>query len=72
MNVVLTNGQSQSLKLFSKAIDKHTKQVIDESTGKMFDYDTERFWAFLNNDKSLIIVQQFNIGKLLITLNDFK
>lgn len=72
INVVLTNGQTQNLKLYNKAIDKHTKQVLDESTGKPFNFDTERYWAFLNNDKSLIIAQQFNIGKLLITLNDFK
>jgi hypothetical protein len=73
-NIVITEttGAVKQLVLYTKAIDKHTKKVIDEATGKEIGYDTERYWAFLNNDKSLMLVQQYNFGKVLKTLNDFK
>ncbi len=72
INITKKDGSVQSLKLHTKAIDKHTKQVIDEATGKEIGYDTERYWAFLNNDKSLMLVQQYNFGKVIRTINDFK
>ncbi|MFA9212993.1 MAG: DUF4340 domain-containing protein [Candidatus Methylacidiphilales bacterium] len=72
INITKKDGAIQSLKLHTKAIDKHTKQVIDEATGKEIGYDSERYWAFLNNDKSLMLVQQYNFGKVIRTINDFK
>jgi len=72
INITKKNGAIQSLKLYTKAIDKHTKQLIDEATGKEIGYDTERYWAFLNNDKSLMLVQQYNFGKVIRKLDDFK
>lgn len=72
INITKKDGAVQSLKLHTKAIDKHTKQLFDEATGKELSFDTERYWAFLNKDKSLILVQQYNFGKVIRTLNDFK
>jgi hypothetical protein len=72
LNITKNDGTVQSLKLHTKTIDKHTKQVIDEKTGQEIGFDTERYWAFLNNDKSLMLVQQYNFGKVIRTINDFK
>jgi hypothetical protein len=72
INITNNNGAIQSLKLYTKAIDKHTKQAINEETGEYLKADPERYWAFLNNDKSLMLIQQYNFGKVMITINGFK
>jgi hypothetical protein len=58
--------------MYNKAIDKHTKNIVDETTGKELAFDTERYWAFFNNDKSLMLVQHYNFGKVLKLIDDFK
>ncbi|MCF8429913.1 MAG: DUF4340 domain-containing protein [Bacteroidia bacterium] len=72
INITNKNGSIQSLKLYTKAIDKHTKQAINEETGEYLKFDTERYWAFLNDDKSLMLIQQYNFGKIMITIDGFK
>ncbi|MFZ4797036.1 MAG: DUF4340 domain-containing protein [Bacteroidia bacterium] len=72
INITNKNGAIQSLKLYTKAIDKHTKQAINEETGEYLKFDTERYWAFLNNDQSLMLIQQYNFGKVMITIDGFK
>ena len=72
INIINKNGTIQNLKLYTKAIDKHTKQAINEETGEYLKSDPERFWAFLNNDKSLMLIQQYNFGKVMITIDGFK
>lgn len=66
------NGKSKSLKLYTKAIDKHTKQATNEVTGEYLKSDPERYWGFINDDKSLVLIQQYNFGKVLKVLSDFK
>ncbi|MES2726038.1 MAG: DUF4340 domain-containing protein [Bacteroidota bacterium] len=66
------NNQPNSLTLYAKPIDKHTKQLYDTVTNKAFTSDQERYWAFMNSDKSLMLVQQFNFGRVLKQLTDFK
>ena len=72
INITNNDGTIQSLKLYTKAIDKHTKQSMNEETGEYLKSDPERFWAFLNNDKSLMLIQQYNFGKVMITIEGFK
>jgi len=72
INITNKNGAIQSLKLYTKAIDKHTKQAINEETGEYLKFDTERYWAFLNNDQSLMLIQQYNFGKVMLTIDGFK
>lgn len=66
------NGKGQSLKLYTKAIDKHTKQATNEETGEYLKSDPERYWGFINDDKSLVLIQQYNFGKVMKVLSDFK
>ncbi len=72
ITVTDNNNQLNSLTLYNKPIDKHTKQLYDEVTNKAFTSDQERYWAFTNSDKSLMLVQQFNFGRVLKQLSDFK
>lgn len=72
LKIVDLNGKEHYLKLYNKAIDKHTKNIVDETTGKELAFDTERYWAFFNNDKSLMLVQHYNFGKVLKLIDDFK
>ena len=72
LKIVDLNGKEHHLKLYNKAIDKHTKNIVDETTGKELAYDSERYWAFFNNDKSLMLVQHYNFGKVLKLIDDFK
>ena len=72
VKVTESSGQENTLTLYNKPIDKHTKQLSDEITGELFKVDKERYWAFANNDKSIMLVQQFNFGKVMRKLEDFK
>jgi hypothetical protein len=72
IQVTDANGKIQKLTLYNKAIDKHTKQIYDEKTGNLLKTDKERFWAFLNDEKSLLLIQQYNFGKIFLTLPSFK
>lgn len=72
IKVTDNNNRENSLTLYTKPIDKHTKQLYDEVTDRAFTSDQERYWAFTNNDQSLMLVQQFNFGRVLKQLSDFK
>ena len=69
--IILTkaNGEQIKLQVNLKAIDRRTMQHFEES-GKPLDYDIEKYFAFINNSKDMIIIQQHNFGKLFRKLDE--
>jgi len=69
IQVTKSSGEKISLQVNIKAIDSHTKQHYDEK-GNAMAYDTEKYFAFINNDKDMVLIQEYVFGKLFKTLDD--
>lgn len=69
IQVTKSSGEKISLQVNIKAIDSHTKQQYDEQ-GKVMAYDTEKYFAFINEDKDMVLIQEYVFGKLFKTLDD--
>lgn len=64
------NNEKIKLQLYYKAVGDHTKILYDEE-GKLLPYDTEKFFGFINDEKEVVYVQEYNFGKVLKKLSDF-
>lgn len=65
------NGEKNALRIFYKGIDERTMQQFDEKTKQPLSVDPERYFALLNNEKNLVIIQQYVFGNLLRSYSDF-
>ncbi|MFA6261669.1 MAG: DUF4340 domain-containing protein [Bacteroidia bacterium] len=71
--VTLTTKQNTSRKLtvHLKGIDKRTKERYNEE-GKELEYDYDKYFGFVDNEKEVVYVQQYNFGRVFKTIHDFK
>lgn len=58
------------LVIHKKAVDIRTKMQYD-TQGRPNDFDTERYYAFLNNDKEPMLIQDYVFGNILRKASDF-
>lgn len=65
------DGQKQFVQLHLKPMEKSTKERYDEA-GNLRATDNERYFAFANGDKNMLYVQQFNFGRVLKRISDFR
>ncbi|MBX7205295.1 MAG: hypothetical protein K1X81_07705, partial [Bacteroidia bacterium] len=71
MEVKNKNGEKNTLRIFYKGIDERTMQQFDEKTKQPLSIDPERYFALLNGEKNLVIIQQYVFGNLLRSYSDF-
>lgn len=65
------HGQEETkLTLLYKPVDKRTKLMYDNE-GNLLPRDTEKYFAYINNDTAIAYAQQFVFGKVLKTVGDF-
>lgn len=64
-------GKVTKLRLFLKAVDGQTMQQFDEKTNQPLEFDPERYYALLDEEKDLLLVQHFVVGKVLRSYADF-
>ncbi|MES2559068.1 MAG: DUF4340 domain-containing protein [Bacteroidota bacterium] len=64
------NNEKIRLQLHYKAVGDHTK-ILYDADGKLLPYDTEKFYGFINEEKEVVYVQEYNFGKVLKKLSDF-
>ena len=69
IQVTKANGEKISLQVNIKGIDNHTKQQYDEK-GNKINVDTEKYFAFINDDKDMVLIQEYVFGKIFKTLDD--
>lgn len=65
-----TNGAKTRLQVNNKRVDEHTKIQYNEE-GKILSSDTEKYYAFINDEKEVAYIQHYNFGRLFKTLHDF-
>lgn len=67
--VILTVKQKGNkidvLKIHAKHLSERTKAQFDPTNMKAAKYDTDRYYAFKNGDKEVIMLQDFVFGNLL-------
>lgn len=61
-----------TLKVFRKPVGKRTKERYDIETNEAYEYDTEKYFAEVNSDKNLAMIQEFSFGRILIKLSQLK
>lgn len=67
----LTSGQTKRLQVHLKPMDKRTKSRVDEATGEEFEFDTEKYFAFVDDEKYLSLIQHYTFGRLFKHAGDF-
>jgi hypothetical protein len=72
--VKLTDTQNitTTLKVFYKPVGKRTKERYNLQTNEAYTYDTEKYFAQLNNLQILAMIQEFSFGRILVKLSQLK
>jgi hypothetical protein len=65
-----TDGVKTRLQVHYKRVDDHTKSQYDRE-GMQQQSDIEKYYAFINDEKEVVYIQQYTFGRLFKTLNDF-
>jgi len=65
------NNTTKKLTVYLKGIDQRTKERYDMA-GNGLPYDHEKYFAVVDNDKTLAYIQDYNFGRLFRTALDFK
>jgi hypothetical protein len=65
------SGKSTRVQLHYKSVGDHTK-ILYGADGRLLPHDTEKYFAFINDEKEVAYVQQYAFGRLFKTLLDFK
>lgn len=64
------DGTKTRLQVNNKRVDEHTKIQYNEE-GRILSSDTEKYYAFINDEKEVAYIQHYNFGRLFKTLHDF-
>ncbi len=67
---VMSKQGVTTLVIHKKAVDIRTKMQYD-TQGRPNGFDTERYYAFLNNDKEPMLIQDYVFGNILRRASDF-
>lgn len=65
-----TDGTVTRLQVNNKRVDEHTKIQYD-GEGRILSSDTEKYYAYINDEKEVAYIQHYNFGRLFKTINDF-
>ncbi len=71
ISVHLRNNETISLNVYMKATDRRTKAQFDENTMQTNDIDPEKYYAFMNGEPTIMLIQQYAFGKLFKHSGDF-
>ncbi len=63
------NGNKRTLQLFRKKVTIDTLRLHDNH-GNPLVYDSERYYAVMNGEKKILLVQEYMFGKVLQTYSD--
>ncbi len=67
-----TQNLTTTLKVFYKPVGKRTKERYNLETNEAYTYDTEKYFAQINNTQTLAMIQEFSFGRILIKLSQLK
>jgi hypothetical protein len=63
-------GNKTKLQVNFKNVDSRTRSPYDEN-GKLLGHDTEKYYAFINDEKDVVYIQHYNFGRVFKSLSDF-
>lgn len=67
VQVTKANGEQVKLEVHAKDVDRRTMEQYDNDSKKLI-ADPERYYAFINDDKDMVIIQHYSFGRLFRTL----
>lgn len=70
IDVQKTDGSKTRLQVNYKDVGDHTK-ILYDANGRLLPNDTEKYFAFINDEKDVVYIQQYNFGRIFKTLHDF-
>jgi hypothetical protein len=65
------DGSTTRLVVHYKEVGDHTKILYDEH-GKLLKHDTEKYYGFINDEKDVVYLQDYNFRRIFKKLGDFK
>ncbi len=65
------SGATTRVQLHYKSVGSHTK-ILYDTNGRLLPHDTEKYFAFINDEHEVAYVQEYTFGRLFKTLLDFK
>ena len=71
MDVHLNSGKSKRVQVHFKPVDRRTKSRVDEETGKAYEFDPDKYFAFIDDEKEVAYIQHYNFGRLFKHAGDF-
>ena len=70
ITVTNTQNQQRAMVIHYMPVNQRSKAQIDEK-GRAIPFDSDRYFAFLNNGKDFVIIQQYVFGEILKNYKDF-
>jgi hypothetical protein len=71
MELRTKDGQKSRIRIHFKGVDERTMQQFNEKTLERLKVDPERYLAFLNDEKELIVIQDYVFANLFRKYQDF-
>ena len=65
------HGQKKHVEIFWMALNQRSKNRLSADTEIPDDYDTDRLYALINNNKDTVMIQQFVFKKLFRKIGEF-
>ncbi len=72
--IIEVKGKDKSakrLQVHFKPVDRRTKSRFDETTGEAYTIDPDKYFAFIDDEKDVAYIQQYNFGRLFKHSGDF-
>jgi hypothetical protein len=70
LNILLTNGTEIKLQVHDKNVTRKTMQQYDEDGNPLLT-DPEKYYAFLNDEKDVVYIQEYVFGKIFRKRSEF-
>lgn len=71
MTVTDQEGESKSMDVYYKPVDRSTKKRVEETTGEIMTYDVDRYFVLVNNGADFALIQHYVFGKVFRKYADF-
>lgn len=72
ISLTLKNGIKTKLDIYKKSLDVRTKERFNPETQEVYTNDTEKYFAIINHQPPVALIQQYNFGRIIKNVHEFK
>ena len=70
LKITAKNGKTKQLNIHHRDVNKRTKKQVDVN-GVAMDYDSDRYFAFIEGQDDMFLIQDYVFGKVFKHFSDF-